>query len=177
MFSQDDDNHGLILGVVFALVALVLTLVIGLAIHTTNRVSDPAKTQFASIPAGAGPAAMAARVAPVVNRDAASVVVENGVVKFYFASGKSALAPGGSEALSQIVQAASAGKRAVISGFHDSTGSAASNAELARQRAVAVRDALKSLGVADNRIELKRPEQMPDGGNNAEARRVEVAVQ
>lgn len=179
MFSQDDDNHGPILGVVFALVALVLALVIGISIFAKNRSVVPAATQLAGTsavaPGSAG--APASRMTPAANRDAASVVVQNGVVKFYFATGKSALAPGGSEALSQIVQGTADGKRAVVSGFHDSTGSAASNAELARQRAFAVRDALKALGVADNRIELRRPEQTPDGGSNAEARRVEVAVQ
>ena len=65
----------------------------------------------------------------------------------------------------------------MVSGFHDATGSAAANAELARQRALAVRNALQSLGVAGDKIELKKPEQLQSTGSNAEARRVEVAVQ
>ena len=171
MFSQDDDNQGLVLGVVFALTALVIALVIGVGIYKKNH--------FAPAPAArAGVAAVPAAVAgPLVNSDAASVIVENGVVKFYFASGKSALAAGGAEALGQVVREIATGKKVVVSGFHDATGSAAANADLARQRAQAVRDALQSLGVPADRIELKKPEQMQGAGSNAEARRVEVAVQ
>ena len=33
MFSQDDDNQGLVLGVVFVLIALVIALVIGVGIY------------------------------------------------------------------------------------------------------------------------------------------------
>ncbi len=84
--------------------------------------------------------------------DAASVKVVDGVVKFYFASGKSDVAAGGNEALAAVVSAVAAGKRAVISGFHDATGDPAKNAELAKQRAFKVRDALTALGVAADRI-------------------------
>jgi K(+)-stimulated pyrophosphate-energized sodium pump len=53
----------------------------------------------------------------------------------------------------------------------------AKNEELAKLRAFAVRDALKSLGIAEDKIELKKPEVMTGTGSNAEARRVEVSVQ
>ena len=43
-------------------------------------------------------------------------------------------------------------------------------------RAFAVRDALKALGVAEDKIELKKPEDMLASGSNAEARRVEVSI-
>jgi outer membrane protein OmpA-like peptidoglycan-associated protein len=104
------------------------------------------------------------------------VVVDNGVVKFYFASGKADLAAGGKEALADAVQAALAGKKLSVSGFHDETGSPEQNAELAKQRALAVRDALVAAGVAEASVELKKPEVMM-AGSNAEARRVEVSVQ
>ena len=51
------------------------------------------------------------------------------------------------------------------------------NAELAKQRAFAVRDALKAAGVAEDKIELKKPEQLTGSGDAAQARRVEVALQ
>lgn len=179
MFSQDDDNQGVVLALVFGLIALVVALVIGVGIYKKNRMVPVAAKPAATATAGAAPAAAAlsAVATTAVNPDSASVVVENGVVKFYFASGKSALAAGGAEALAQVVKEVGAGKRAVISGFHDATGSAAANAELAKQRAFAVRDALQSLGVAGDKIELKKPEQLQATGSNAEARRVEVAVQ
>ena len=69
------------------------------------------------------------------------------------------------------------GKKLVISGYHDATGSATKNAELAKLRAVAVRDALKASGVPEKKIELKKPEELKVAGSNAEARRVEVALQ
>jgi K(+)-stimulated pyrophosphate-energized sodium pump len=70
-----------------------------------------------------------------------------------------------------------AGKRAVVSGYHDATGDPAMNAELAGRRAVAVGDALKAAGVPEDKIELKKPEQTQAGGPAAAARRVEVVVQ
>ena len=175
MFSQDDDNQGLVLALLFALIALVIAVVIGVGIYKKNRFVSTVTKPVATAAAGAPPAASAA-AATLVNSDSASVIVENGVVKFYFASGKSTLAAGGAEALGQVVKDVAAGKRAVVSGFHDATGSAAVNAELAKQRALAVRDALQSLGMAGNKIELKKPEQLQGTGSNAEARRVEVAV-
>jgi outer membrane protein OmpA-like peptidoglycan-associated protein len=74
------------------------------------------------------------------------------------------------------VAAAQAGKRLVISGFHDATGDAAFNAELAKRRAFAVRDTLVGVGVVGSSIELKEPEQTTGSGSDAEARRVEVTI-
>jgi K(+)-stimulated pyrophosphate-energized sodium pump len=109
--------------------------------------------------------------------DAASVKVENGVVKFYFASGKADVATGGAAALADVIKAVAGGKKAVISGYHDASGDPAKNAELAKQRAMNVRDALKAAGVAEDKVELKKPEQAKADGSAAEARRVEVTVQ
>lgn len=120
----------------------------------------------------AAPAAAAA-----AGGDVASFRVDNGVVKFYFASAKADLATGSEAALAEVAKAVAAGKRAVVSGYHDASGDPAKNAELARQRAVAVRDALKTAGVREDKVELRKPEQTTAGGPPAEARRVEVAVQ
>lgn len=159
MFSNDDDNQGVVLGVLFGVIALVIGLVIGVGIYKTNQMAAP----------------KAAPVADVV-ADGASIRVENGVVKFYFATAKADLASGANEALRHVVMAVAEGKKALVSGFHDSTGDLAKNEELAKLRAFAVRDALKSLGVAEDKIELKKPEVMTGTGSNAQARRVEVTV-
>jgi outer membrane protein OmpA-like peptidoglycan-associated protein len=173
MFSQDDDSHGWILGVVFGIVALVIALAVGLGIYQTNLKAKAASTA-AAVPA----ANTAAAVVVDAAADAASVKVENGVVKFFFASGKSEIAAGGNEALADVVKAIASGKKAVVSGFNDATGDAAKNAELSKQRAFAVRDALKALGVAEDKIELKKPENTTAAtGSSAEARRVEVSIQ
>lgn len=120
--------------------------------------------------AGAAPAAAAAAA-----DDAASVTVENGVVKFFFATGKSDLATGADQALADVVAGVKDGKKVVVSGFVDSSGNAAQNEELAKQRAFAVRDQLKALGVAEDSIELKKPENI-EAGTGAAARRVEVSL-
>jgi K(+)-stimulated pyrophosphate-energized sodium pump len=51
------------------------------------------------------------------------------------------------------------------------------NAELAKQRAFKLRDTLQAAGVPQDKIELKKPEQLTGSGPNAEARRVEVRLQ
>lgn len=122
-----------------------------------------------------GHAAPAAVQAPVAG-DAASVKVEGGVVKFYFATGKADIASGAGEALGSVAKGVGEGKTAVVSGYTDATGDPARNEELAKQRAFAVRDALKAAGVAEDKIELKKPEQITASGANAEARRVEVTL-
>ena len=200
MISDEDDGRGWILGVVFGVVALVIALAIGVSMHFKNvknaGAAASANATASSSATGAAAGAAGAAVAGAVGTadatagaantagaatgaaaaDAASVKVENGVVKFYFASGKSEIAAGGKEALAEVVKAVGTGKKAVVSGFHDATGDKAKNEELSKLRAFAVRDALKGLGVAEDKIELKKPEDMLATGSNAEARRVEVSI-
>ncbi len=137
------------------------------------------------LPAGAkapaaAPAAAPAPVAaaqPATGADMASIKVEGGVVKFYFASAKADLAEGAAAALADTVKGVAEGKRAVVSGYTDASGDPVRNEELAKQRAFAVRDALKAAGVAEDKIELKKPEALTGSGDAAEARRVEVTLQ
>ena len=65
-----------------------------------------------------------------------------------------------------------------ISGYHDATGNLEQNQELAKQRALAVRDAIKAgAGVGDERFDMKKPiVSEGSGATDAEARRVEVSV-
>jgi outer membrane protein OmpA-like peptidoglycan-associated protein len=161
MSSQDDDQQGLILVVVFALIALVIALVVGVGIYQSNQTATPA-------PVVAAPA-------PVT--DGSSIQVVDGVVKFYFASGKAEVAAGANEALAEVVKAVAAGKKVSVSGFHDASGDPVLNAALSKQRAFAVRDALVALGVAEDKIELIKPDDSLASGNASEARRVEVKAQ
>jgi K(+)-stimulated pyrophosphate-energized sodium pump len=148
------------------LVALLIVPLLPLSGATPAAQAKPAPVAGAPAAAPAAPA----------SADGPSVRVDNGIVNFYFASASAQLAEGAPAALADIVKGVAAGQRAVISGFHDSTGDPARNEELAKQRAFAVRDALKALGVADDRVELKRPEVLTGTGSDAEARRVEVAL-
>jgi outer membrane protein OmpA-like peptidoglycan-associated protein len=171
MSSQDNDQDVRVVAVVLiATILLAVGLALGIGIHKVRGGAEPAA-------AATAPAVEAVVAAPAPAADDASVVVDNGVVKFYFASGKAELATGALDALSEAIAAAKAGKRLVLSGFHDATGDPAMNAELAKQRAFSVRDALVGAGVAESSLELKKPEQMLDSvGSNAEARRVEVMI-
>ena len=95
-----------------------------------------------------------------------------------FETGKTDVGPEGQAAIKAVADyvAANQGAKVQLSGFTDTTGDPAANAELAKNRAFAVRDALKALGVAEDKIELKKPEVTTASGSNAEARRVEVAL-
>ncbi|KRC26392.1 OmpA family protein [Acidovorax sp. Root219] len=182
--SDNDSQERFALGFLFILIALVISTAVGTVVvkrlgAASASKAAPASTTALANNAPAAPAAdMAApaAAAAAAAADAASVRVDNGVVKFYFASAKAELAAGANEALADVVKGVAEGKKAVVSGFHDATGDAAANAELAKQRAYAVRDALKGLGVAEDKIELKKPEETTAGGSNAEARRVEVVL-
>ena len=182
MSSQDNDQDiRVVAAVLISAILLAVGLAVGIGIHKARggagaKAAAPAAVVETAPAAPAADAAVAAPAAAPVGDDA-SVVVDNGVVKFYFASGKADLATGAVEALGDAVAAAKAGKKLVISGFHDTTGDPAKNAELAKLRAFAVRDALKGAGVDEASLELKKPEETAGGaGSNAEARRVEVMI-
>jgi outer membrane protein OmpA-like peptidoglycan-associated protein len=63
-----------------------------------------------------------------------------------------------------------------ISGFHDKTGDPAKNQELAKNRAKVVKDLLLSAGVPEDRILMQKPTETTGGGDDKEARRVEVSA-
>ena len=103
----------------------------------------------------------------------------NGAV-LYFAVGSAALAGDAVQGMTQLVASLKgnpAGK-AVISGYHSASGDAAQNAELAKQRAFAVRDALKAAGIAEDRVVLEKPQVTAGNvsGEDPTSRRVEVAM-
>ena len=168
--SDDDSQQRFALGFLFALIALVVATVVGVVVFKRGIAHAPTAPK-----AGVVQAVEAAAPGVAVVEEA-SVVVEGGVVKFYFALGKADLATGAKQALADVIKGVLQGKKAVVSGFHDAMGDLAVNQELAKQRAFAVRDALLSLGITEEGIELKKPEQTLADGSDAEARRVEVTL-
>ena len=168
--SDDDSQQRFALGFLFALIALVVATVVGVVVFKRGIAHAPTAPK-----AGVVQAVEAAAPGVAVVEEA-SVVVEGGVVKFYFAVGKADLATGAKQALADVIKGVLQGKKAVVSGFHDATGDLAVNQDLAKQRAFAVRDALLSLGITEEGIELKKPEQTLADGSDAEARRVEVTL-
>lgn len=96
----------------------------------------------------------------------------------FFAVGSADMPADAAATLENVRQALTSApaRKAVLSGFHDETGGAALNAELAKNRAKAVRAALQSAGVDAARIALRKPESTLGDGSNQEARRVEVRL-
>ncbi len=182
--ANGDDQQRFALGLVFTLVAAVVASVVGfaaqrsgLAVATTTVPASATAAAAAAVdatPAPLEPAALAP--AAVVLTEQAAVRVDGNKVKFFFAKGKTDVAPGAQEALTTVLEGAKAGQRIRISGFHDATGDAALNVELAKRRAVAVRDLLLSLGVDEALLELVKPEHTLANGSNDKARRVEVLL-
>ena len=198
MTSDDnDDNQGVVWAILIGVILLAISLAVGMGLYRTGKASVGASTGGAVSTADAGAAAAASVVASEPSAaglpahgtpastadmtngsaDVASIRVENGIVKFYFASASADLAQGAAEALGDVVKGVAAGQKAVISGYHDITGDPAKNEELAKQRALAVRDALASLGIGEDKMDLRKPEVTTADGSNAEARRVEVTLQ
>ena len=191
MSTQDDDqqSQGAVWAVLIGVVLLAVSLAIGMGLYRTSRgaAAAPAAATTGAPMAPApvsgsgggfspGVAAAGAGIGAAV-ADGPSIKVEDGVVKFYFASGSDELARGAAEALGDVVRGVAAGKKAVISGFHDVTGDPAKNEELAKQRALRVRDALTALGIGEDKLDLRKPAVTTADGSNAEARRVEVTLE
>ena len=61
-----------------------------------------------------------------------------------------------------------------ITGYTDKTGDEKMNAELAKNRAMAVKDALIAAGVKEDAIEMKKPEFVTGAADDKEARRVDI---
>ncbi|MBK7954185.1 MAG: sodium-translocating pyrophosphatase [Candidatus Accumulibacter sp.] len=106
-------------------------------------------------------------------------VVAVPVAKVFFAVNSAEVPADLGKTLEVIVVHAKANPTAklAISGYHDPSGNQATNEEIAKSRAIAVREALKNVGISEDRIELKKPVDTTGTGGPEEARRVEVSVQ
>ena len=160
--QEDDDNQNLVLGILFGVIALVIGLVIGLASYVTGQTREAAPA-----------AAVAAVEAPEIAE------VGEPLIKLYFDSGKADLPANAAEEVAKVVAKLheEPAKLVLISGYHDETGGAAVNAEVAKARALAVKDALIGAGIPADKVNLRKPAITLGGGDAAEARRVEVRVQ
>lgn len=167
--SDDDRDEGrrVALVVVFASVAMLLAGVLGFAVMRSMK----------------GKAAPVAQTAAAGTAEAADVLIDYttttaALATVYFESASAALQPDADPALADTVKALAAdpGKRVLLSGYHDSTGDPAMNAELAKQRAKAVRAALLVAGIPLNQVLLRKPESTTGTGTEREARRVEIRL-
>jgi cytochrome c oxidase subunit II len=135
----------------------------------------PAPAQEASTPA---PVA-AAPAAPAVPAPVAAAPMAKPVAKLYFDTGKTSAPADTSAVIADVVAylQKNTASKAVISGYNDPRGDAAMNAELSKNRAKSVREALKAAGIEESRIELRKPADTNLGGDPKEARRVEITVE
>ena len=158
MSDQNDESQNYALMVLAGLVALVIAGVLALAGY--KGMGGAAKAQS---PANA---AVAAAVAGAPEG------------RVYFELGSDALPPSASEILVKVADAArmESSKVVLISGFHDASGDAATNAELAKKRALAVRHALEANGVAPDHLMMDKPAVATGGADAREARRVEMRL-
>ena len=169
MFDQEDEGTRIGLWVALSTVLLVLAgLIGGIAMRQLNH--------------GKAAAAATAPVAAVTPTDAGEFIdaplVGDLASTVFFALGQSALADDARAALDTAVAALQAApqRRAVLSGFHDASGTAGVNAEIAKARAKAVREALTAAGIEPTRVSLRKPDVTLGDGSAPEARRVEIRL-
>ncbi len=136
--------------------------------------SAPAASPATPVPAGT-PAPASAGVS--ASGPAPALRIAPAPVSVFFEEGVTTVAPGDGDKLSPLaMHARDTGASLRVSGFHSKTGSATRNAEIARERAFAVRDALVGLGVAADRIILDKPQETLGEEDNRRARRVDVGI-
>jgi K(+)-stimulated pyrophosphate-energized sodium pump len=100
-------------------------------------------------------------------------------VRLHFETGSTALSSEDQKIVAAVAQKMkeTPDLKVDVSGFADKTGNLEQNLDLAKRRATVVRDALKAAGIAEERINLRQPEQVVLGaGQDAEGRRVEISV-
>ncbi len=149
--------------------AILLGLLLGLL--WLFKVAVPANCCAAAAPAAA-PAVAAIAAAPAAEPTAPSPA------RIYFDVDVSDKIAEGEPLLAPIVAwvKANPSARVIVTGYHDPTGGAQRNHDLAKSRAQTVQAALVAAGVAADRIDLVKPISTDGGGDLKEARRVEVSV-
>ena len=133
--------------------------------------SRPAHEPQAATPTASAVAAPAIEEAPAP--------VGEPISRIYFEQGSANLPPKAMNDLSVALGAAAVktGAIVLVSGFYGTAGGTGNDAELATQRARAVRTALLRSGLADYRIRLSRPAEAATKAAARDARRVELRVQ
>jgi K(+)-stimulated pyrophosphate-energized sodium pump len=122
-------------------------------------------------------AAAAGAAATAVATTVPAAVFDMKPVSVFFESGKTDAPVGTGKELEGLIAYAKSNVNAkiAISGYHDSKGDVAKNAELAKNRAKSVVETLKAAGLTEDRFMFEKPAQM-DGGDDKQGRRVDVFV-
>lgn len=154
--NDEDESTAVIVGVLAGIVLAVVAVIFGASAGKSAQ-------------ATAKPLAGQAEITPVGEP----------LAKVYFALGAAVLDDADKSIVAKTLAALAANPNAIVllSGFHDTSGDPAQNAQLAKRRAQSVRDALVAGGVAAERIKLRKPESTLGTGSPEEGRRVEIRVQ
>jgi len=137
-----------------------------------------AKRGAATAASAAAPAAATSEAKPTAPAAAAAAAAEGRQARVYFDLDSDVLSAQGAQALGPLARllAADPALAADISGYTDRSGTGARNAQLARDRAKAVRAALIGQGARPEQTRLKSPASVLGGDELREARRVDVAI-
>lgn len=144
---------------------------------TINGASAASATTMAPVMTDTASATTTTTTTQTISTTEPSVVFENGRLSFYFATGKADVAGNAKEKANDILEAAKQGKKIGISGYTDSTGSAAANEKLAKERAQAVKAFLVANGVPESQLDLRKPDDtVGAAGKDQEGRRVDAYI-
>jgi outer membrane protein OmpA-like peptidoglycan-associated protein len=146
-----------------------------------GRHAAPVATTEPAAPAAVVAQAPAPAVAPAAPTTAPSstATVTGFPATVFFANDSAAIPADGAQAIESAAAALKTdGGKIAVTAYTDRTGDLAHNQQLARNRAVAVRDALVKAGVPEANIEMRPPSMVETGAADtmdANARRVEIS--
>jgi cytochrome c oxidase subunit II len=140
--------------------------------NKTGDIVQASDVAGASKQAAPAPAPAPAAPAPAQQAAAPSAMP----AKVFFEIGNATMPADAKDAIASVTGylQANATAKVEITGYTDKTGNPDKNIELAKERAKAVREALKGAGVAEDRIIMKPPTAITGSGSDREARRVEI---
>ncbi|WP_395823788.1 OmpA family protein [Collimonas sp.] len=162
--SEQRTALGIVWDIVGAVVIALLFLASYFGITSGKDAKQPAVVASAPVTQEADAAPAAEPVMPPV-------------LKIFFETGKSEVPASAAADVGPLVAFLKANPAATVavSGYHDASGNTDVNAQVSKERAKSVRALLIAAGVEEARVTLDKP-QVSLGGNDADARRVEVKV-
>ncbi|SFA83845.1 Outer membrane protein OmpA [Collimonas sp. OK607] len=174
--DNNDSEQKAALGIVWAIVGAVVVSVLLVASYFGITAGKGGNTATGTVSAPAAGAGQVAAAPAAASADTSTAAVP-AVVKIFFETGKSEAPASAATDVAAIVVYLKANQAATVavSGYHDASGNADVNAEVSKERAKAVRAVLVAAGVEEARVIFDKP-QVSLGGNDADARRVEVTV-
>ena len=177
MTTHDDNRAGGVWPIGVGIVVLAVALMIGLRLYPMAEEPNVRSAAVERVATRASAAQVSPPGVAGTDQAAASVRVDGEVVRFYFAGGNAELAEGARDALGVIVKGVAAGRKAVVSGRSDATADVAQDSALARQRVDAVRNALLSLGIGEDKVELRAPALATAGSSIVRDASVDVTLE